>query len=114
MVMFIRVSLVYYVSIVMELGSRSNRFRGKKWLTRWTWDPTNEEAIYEGFLNVLKRRFRDITMQLRIKATKLAYEAREKINPSVPNQFRIIRKYPPESIPINIWRDMCSVSKLTH
>ncbi|MFS7898289.1 hypothetical protein Hanom_Chr00s019889g01759301 [Helianthus anomalus] len=53
-------------------------------------------------------------MQLRIKATKLAYEAGEKINPSVPNQFRIIRKYPPESIPINIWRDMCLVSKLTH
>ncbi|XP_021992924.1 uncharacterized protein LOC110889668 isoform X3 [Helianthus annuus] len=86
-----------------EVARMYDRFR-----TRWTWDPTNEEALYEGFLNVLKRLFKDITMQLRIKATKLAYEAGEKINPSVPNQFRIICKYPPESIPINIWRDMCS------
>ncbi|KAJ0752363.1 putative transposase, Ptta/En/Spm, plant [Helianthus annuus] len=79
-----------------------------KWLTCWTWDPSNEQAIYEGFVNMKKKRFREIMMQLRIKAIKLAYKACENVDLRNSNQFRIFRKYQPESIPINIWCDMCS------
>ncbi|MFS7919204.1 hypothetical protein Hanom_Chr03g00210031 [Helianthus anomalus] len=57
---------------------------------------------------MLKKRFSEIMMQLRIKATKLAYKAGENVNLRNSNQFNIIHKYPPESIPINIWRDMGS------
>ncbi|MFS7930460.1 hypothetical protein Hanom_Chr04g00344601 [Helianthus anomalus] len=64
-----------------------------KWLTCWTWDPSNERAIYEGFLNMLKKRFREIMMQLIKKATKLSYKAGENVDLRNSNQFRIIRKY---------------------
>ncbi|KAM0036390.1 hypothetical protein Hdeb2414_s0014g00425801 [Helianthus debilis subsp. tardiflorus] len=57
---------------------------------------------------MLKKRFSEIMMQLRIKATKLAYKAGENVKLRNSNQFNIIHKYPPESVPINIWRDICS------
>ncbi|MFS7969834.1 hypothetical protein Hanom_Chr09g00813811 [Helianthus anomalus] len=47
-----------------------NRFRVAYQLTKYIWNRGDDELIYDTFINVLKRRFRDIMRNLRQKSKK--------------------------------------------
>ncbi|KAL8249718.1 hypothetical protein R6Q59_006586 [Mikania micrantha] len=75
--------------------------------TLWTWDPAEEERVYEGFVNVLKSRFRDYMRRLRVKSTDKARADGHDIAERDYTKFRIIRDYPPDTVPLEMWRDLC-------
>ncbi|MFS7976635.1 hypothetical protein Hanom_Chr10g00894681 [Helianthus anomalus] len=75
--------------------------------TRWSWDPANEQLIHEGFINVLKKCYRDIMRQLRIDSTMLACAAHEDMDPNNYLQFDKIRDFPPPAISLEVWRELC-------
>ncbi|XP_022041340.2 uncharacterized protein LOC110943917 [Helianthus annuus] len=75
--------------------------------TRWSWDLANEQLIHEGFINVLKKRYRDIMRQLRIDSTMLACAVHEDMDPTNYLQFDKIRDFPPPAISLEVWRELC-------
>ncbi|MFS7972463.1 hypothetical protein Hanom_Chr09g00845091 [Helianthus anomalus] len=75
--------------------------------TRWSWDPANEQLIHDGFINVLKKRYRDIMRQLRIDSIMLACAVHEDMDPTNYLQFDKIRDFPPPAISLEVWRELC-------
>ncbi|KAJ0593505.1 putative transposase, Ptta/En/Spm, plant [Helianthus annuus] len=75
--------------------------------TRWRWDPASEQLIHEGFINVLKTRYSDIMRHLRITSTRMASVVRPDMDPKNYRQFDIIRDYPPHSMSLEVWRELC-------
>ncbi|KAL8234800.1 hypothetical protein R6Q59_020900 [Mikania micrantha] len=61
----------------------------KRFKTRWNWDKDNEQYIYEGFVNILKKRYRDILLGLRKSSLNYALKAGHYITISDPEVFNI-------------------------
>ncbi|KAD5803399.1 hypothetical protein E3N88_14759 [Mikania micrantha] len=76
--------------------------------TLWSWEPAAEERIYEGVINVLKARFRDYVRRLRVKSTIKARADGHEIADNDYTKFSIIREYPPDTVPLEMWRDLCT------
>ncbi|KAK9070858.1 hypothetical protein SSX86_009426 [Deinandra increscens subsp. villosa] len=79
---------------------------GKKY-TLWSWNAKEEEAIYEGFINVLKSRFRDLVRRYRVKSTELAIAAGHDLLSYI--EFDIICNYPPPPIRAEMWHECCKL-----
>ncbi|KAK9069252.1 hypothetical protein SSX86_013368 [Deinandra increscens subsp. villosa] len=79
-----------------------SRFR-----TLWSWNAKEEEAIYEGFINVLKSRFRDLVRRYRVKSTELAIAAGHDLLSYI--EFDIICNYPPPPIRAEMWHECCKL-----
>ncbi|KAJ0621800.1 hypothetical protein HanIR_Chr01g0012811 [Helianthus annuus] len=78
-----------------------DRFR-----TRYNWDQANDEAIREGFENVLKRRFADIMSDYRKESTKKARVAGHDF-PDDRLDFEAMRKFPPRFVHLDVWDKLC-------
>ncbi|XP_076899228.1 uncharacterized protein LOC143553044 [Bidens hawaiensis] len=79
----------------------------KRFKTKYRWDPRTEQNIYDGFINVLKRRFRDNMKVLRKKFKQNARDDRHEF-PDDKDNFDIMCKYSPDdSMPLGKWQRMC-------
>ncbi|KAL8251444.1 hypothetical protein R6Q59_035137 [Mikania micrantha] len=81
----------------------------KRFKTRWNWDKDNEQYIYEGFVNILKKRYRDIMLGLRRSSLIYASKAGHNITIDDPEVFNVIRNFPPDLVAQNIWGQICEV-----
>ncbi|KAL8240902.1 hypothetical protein R6Q59_014257 [Mikania micrantha] len=81
----------------------------KRFKTRWNWDKDNEQYIYEGFVNILKKRYRDIMLGLRKLSLNYALKAGHDITISDPEVFNVIRNFPPDLVAQNVWGQMCEI-----
>ncbi|XP_076916929.1 uncharacterized protein LOC143576792 isoform X1 [Bidens hawaiensis] len=81
--------------------------------TLWRWDSQDDESIYEGFINVLKGRYRNIMGEWRIQPKEKAKTDGHDIEDDEEN-FGITYKYPPDIVPLDTCEEMCKVSELTH
>ncbi|KAJ0765080.1 hypothetical protein HanPI659440_Chr08g0299421 [Helianthus annuus] len=75
-------------------------------VTRWSWDPRNEQMNYEGFRNVLKNRYRDIMAKMRNSAIKDAKNIGHVFERKDLRLFSKLSQFPPSHLYINIWHDM--------
>ncbi|KAJ0907639.1 hypothetical protein HanRHA438_Chr07g0301411 [Helianthus annuus] len=75
--------------------------------TKYRWNRGDDQLIYDTFINVLKRRFRDIMINLRQKSKKKATDKGHKIRAGKYN-FNVQRRFPPDGIPLEKWERMCS------
>ncbi|KAL8227272.1 hypothetical protein R6Q57_017104 [Mikania cordata] len=66
----------------------------KRFKTRWNWDKDSDQCIYEGFVNMLKKRYRDIMLGLRKSSLNLASQAGHNITINDPEVFNVIRNFP--------------------
>ncbi|KAL8260069.1 hypothetical protein R6Q59_028022 [Mikania micrantha] len=66
----------------------------KRFKTRWNWDKDNEQYIYEGFVNILKKRYRDIMLGLRRSSLIYASKAGHNITIDDPEVFNVIHNFP--------------------
>ncbi|KAJ0860507.1 hypothetical protein HanRHA438_Chr13g0624411 [Helianthus annuus] len=78
---------------------------GRKY-TRYNWDQANDEAIREGFENVLKDRFADIMSDYRTELAKKARVAGFDF-PDDRLDFEAMRKFPPRFVHSDIWEELC-------
>uniref|UniRef100_A0A251SXL4 Putative transposase, Ptta/En/Spm, plant n=2 Tax=Helianthus annuus TaxID=4232 RepID=A0A251SXL4_HELAN len=91
-----------YREVPTELVDRMfDRFR-----TRFNWDQANDEAIREGFENVLKRRFADIMSDYRKESAKKARVAGYDF-PDDRLDFEAMRKFPPRFVHLDVWDELC-------
>ncbi|KAJ0770657.1 hypothetical protein HanPI659440_Chr07g0260191 [Helianthus annuus] len=75
--------------------------------TKYRWNRGDDQLIYDTFINMLKRRFRDIMINLRQKSKKKATDKGHKIRAGKYN-FNVQRRFPPDGIPLEKWERMCS------
>ncbi|XP_076910402.1 uncharacterized protein LOC143568038 [Bidens hawaiensis] len=79
----------------------------KRFKTKYRWDPRTEQNIYDGFINVLKRRFRDNMKVLRKQFKQNARDDGHEF-PDDKDNFDIMCKYSPDdSMPLGKWQRMC-------
>ncbi|KAJ0912676.1 putative transposase, Ptta/En/Spm, plant [Helianthus annuus] len=91
-----------YRDVPKELLDRMfDRFR-----TRYNWDQANDEAIREGFENVLKDRFADIMSDYRTESAKKARVAGFDF-PDDRLDFEAMSKFPPRFVHSDIWEELC-------
>ncbi|KAD7477642.1 hypothetical protein E3N88_00778 [Mikania micrantha] len=63
----------------------------------------------EAFINVLKDRYSDMMYNLKITSTRITRNDGCDIVVGDYKQFKIIRQYPPDSIPDGMWAQMCDL-----
>ncbi|KAM0064615.1 putative transposase, Ptta/En/Spm, plant [Helianthus debilis subsp. tardiflorus] len=91
-----------YRDVPKELLDRMfDRFR-----TRYNWDQANDEAIREGFENVLKDRFADIMSDYRTESAKKARVAGFDF-PDDRLDFEAMSNFPPRFVHGDIWEELC-------
>ncbi|KAL8195524.1 hypothetical protein R6Q57_025927 [Mikania cordata] len=81
----------------------------KRFKTRWNWEKDNEQYIYDGFVNMLKKRYRDIMLGLRRSSLNYASKAGHDITIDDPEVFNVIRNFPPDLVAQNVWGQMCEI-----
>lgn len=79
--------------------------------TVYRWDPRVDQNIRDAFISVLKDRFRDIMSNMRQCSKAKAIKEKEKV-PAEGYDFKILCKYPPDTVPRKKWQRMCNVSVL--
>ncbi|KAL8242996.1 hypothetical protein R6Q59_013298 [Mikania micrantha] len=77
--------------------------------TRWSTNLNCEQSNFEAFINVLKDRYSDMMYNLKITSTRIARNDGCDIAVGDYKQFKIIRQYPPDSIPDGVWAQMCDL-----
>ncbi|KAD6453334.1 hypothetical protein E3N88_08039 [Mikania micrantha] len=77
--------------------------------TRWSTNLECEQSNFEAFINVLKDRYSDMMYNLKLTSTRIARNDGCDIAIDDYKQFKIIRQYPPDSIPIDVWAKMCDL-----
>ncbi|KAL8246155.1 hypothetical protein R6Q59_007371 [Mikania micrantha] len=70
---------------------------------------TMKENTLEAFINVLKDRYSDMMYNLKITSTRITRNDGCDIVVGDYKQFKIIRQYPPDSIPDGMWAQMCDL-----
>ncbi|KAL8210232.1 hypothetical protein R6Q57_006964 [Mikania cordata] len=77
--------------------------------TRWSTNLECEQSNFEAFINVLKDRYSDMMYNLKLTSTRIARSDGCDIAIDDYKQFKIIRQYPPDSIPADVWAKMCDL-----
>jgi hypothetical protein len=62
----------------------------------------------------MKERYRDIMYNFKKQSAKRAWKAGRDIEQNDISKFSIIRDYPPDLFPDDVWRQMCDVSELIY
>ncbi|KAL8200251.1 hypothetical protein R6Q57_011590 [Mikania cordata] len=78
--------------------------------TRWSTNLECEQSNFEAFINVLKDRYNDMMYNLKLTSTRITRSDGCDIAIDDYKQFKIIRQYPPDSIPDDVWAQMCDVN----
>ncbi|KAK9059108.1 hypothetical protein SSX86_021727 [Deinandra increscens subsp. villosa] len=90
----------------VPLNKRRKMFNNFR--TKWRWDPRDDQDVYEGFINVLKDRFRDKMRGWRVESKQKARDAGHDIADDEEN-FEITCNFPPDAVLPERWQRMCKI-----
>ncbi|KAI3739323.1 hypothetical protein L2E82_29726 [Cichorium intybus] len=75
--------------------------------TLYQWDPREEEAIFVGFKNVIKNRYRCRLRKCRKKSLQMARDSGRAVG-EINDSFGILREFRPRDIAEPVWHQMCA------
>ncbi|CAH1429330.1 unnamed protein product [Lactuca virosa] len=75
----------------------------------YQWPESEEDKIFEGFKNVLNRRYRDIINGARKASALAAKNAGHVFPPGETYDFSVMRDFPPTWITSDVWQALCTI-----